>query len=58
MYASLLSPAERDADHPARGHLFPAFAVTADAPADQHHHRRWLGGLVFAVAAAALWLVR
>ena len=32
MYLSLLSPGERDADHPARGSLFPAFADAAPAP--------------------------
>ena len=57
MYSSLLSPAERDADHPAHGHLFPAFAAAPEAPAAHRHRALWAGGLVLLVAAAALaWL--
>lgn len=58
MYSSLLSPAERDADHPAHGHLFPAFAATADAPAPHRQRVAWLAGFMLATAVSVLMLVR
>lgn len=59
MYSSLLSPAERDADHPAHGHLFPAFAPMADAAPAHRHRIAWVGGFMLAAAASlALLLAR
>lgn len=58
MYLSLLSPGERDADHPARGSLFPAFADAAPAPVHRPARALLVSGLMLVAAAFVLLALR
>ena len=58
MYSSLLSPGERDADHPVRGSLFPAFATQDDPLQPRRQLALLASGLMLLAATAVLLALR